>query len=411
MKFTYTVKDLNGKTITGVEEAHDQTYAINHLQEQGYFIVHIEPVVENPQNTKIFNTLRKMPFTHNAIKLDDLLTFARQLATMLESGVHLLRSLDVIVNQIDSKKLHEVISEIKKNVQSGNSFSASLAKHPKVFNQFWVSLIEVGEASGTMPNVLEKLVFYLEQRAAFQSALVSAIIYPLILLIVAMGAVLFFAIVIGPQFKSIFNSFHVELPLITKLLLAFFDIIKTKFFLIVLGIGGIVVAFRRYTKQPSGRLQFEKLLFRLPKVGYIFKAIVVERFTSQMAILVESGVPILYSLDICQRMIDNKTCEAIIAEIKNNVREGKLLAQHMSESDFFPPLTVQMILIGEETGELGKMLKRVAEYYQDYVQTVMKRFGIIFEPIMLVFMGAIIGVIVVAMFLPIFSIAQLGGGQ
>jgi len=298
---------------------------------------------------------------------------------------------------------------VKNDVEQGSSFSASLAKHPKIFDQFWVSLVEVGEASGTMPVILEKLAFYLEQRAGFKSALISAIIYPAILLVVASGAIMFFALVIGPKFKTLFDSFNVELPIITRVLLGTFDFIKSRFLVIIGAIGGILLLVRNYGRTPTGKFNIERILFSLPKFGYVYKTIVVERFTSQMSILVETGVPILYALDITQRMMENLTCENIISEIKKNVREGKLIADQMGKSGFFPPMAVQMILIGEETGELGKMLKRVAQYYQEYVEVFMKRFGTIFEPIMLVFMGGVIGVIVVAMFLPIFNISQLGG--
>ena len=409
MRFSYTAKDAKGKTITAIEDAVDQSSLIARLQKQGYFIVSIAPVSDSQAKKAHQDKSPKGPYTHTKVKLDDLLIFCRQLATMLDAGVTLLRSLDVISMQVESKTLAQTLMVVKKDVEQGGSLSASLAKHPKVFNQLWISLVEVGEASGTMPTVLEKLAFYLERQAAFNSSVVSAIIYPLILLVVATLAILLFALVIGPRFKSIFDSFHVELPVLTRVLLGVFDFIKTKFFVLIGLIGGIVIVVRKYVQTPRGKQQAERIIFAVPKFGFVVRTIVVERFTSQMSILVDSGVPILYALDITQRMIGNKTCEAVIGEIKDTVREGKLVAEQMGKSGFFPPMAVQMIAIGEETGELGKMLKRVSQYYQDYVETFMKRFGVIFEPFMLVFMGGIIGVIVIAMFLPIFSIATLGG--
>lgn len=407
MRFAYTVKDSSGKTFAGSDDASDQDTLVARLQKQGYFILKVQPFSETLPKRSAKQLSRMRKFTHDRVKLDDMLIFSHQLATMLEAGVSLLRSLDITSNQVESRQLSNILSDVKKDVEQGASLSASLAKHPKVFNQFWVSLVEVGEASGSMPDILNKLTFYLEQDAAFRSSLVSALMYPIILMTVAIGAIIFFALLIAPRFKELFDSFHVQLPILTAVLLNTFDVIKTKFLLFVGALGAIIIVVRKYAQTPVGRLQLENFLFNLPKFGYVFKTLVTERFTSQMSILIESGVPILYALDISQRMVGNLTCANIIGEIKTSVREGKLLAEPMSKSGFFPPMTVQMILIGEETGELSKMLKRVAEYYQNYVQTFIKRFATIFEPLMLVFMGVVIGTLVIAMFLPIFSLTQI----
>ena len=409
MRFVYTVKDPAGKTFTATDDAPDEQDLVSRLQNQGFFIVSLRLFSETlpkKTETKLSN---KAQFKRTKITLDDLVLFCQQLATMLNSGVNLLRSLDVISMQVESRKLSEILAQVKKSVEQGNSLSSSLAKHPKVFNQFWISVIEVGEASGNMPVILEKLAFYLEREAAFRATVLSAVLYPAILFVVAIGAILCFALVIGPKFKTIFDSFHTELPPITKALLAIFDFIKTKFLVLILVVGGIILLIKQYIQTLAGRIQMEKLLFSLPQFGNILRIIVIERFTSQLSILVDSGVPILYALEITQRMVGNKICEGVIGEIKNNVREGKLIAEPMSRSGFFPPMAVQMILIGEETGELAKMLRSVSEYYRAYVETFMKRFGVVFEPIMLIFMGVVIGVIVIAMFLPIFNISQLGG--
>jgi len=409
-RFSYTAKDINGKTVSATDDAPDQGALVSRLQAQGYFIVSVAPFKPTAGKRSDGRPVVKGTFTHNKVNLDDLLMFCHQLSTMLNSGVTLTRSLDVISMQVESKQLSETLIEVKKDVEHGGSLSASLAKHPKVFNQFWVSLIEVGEASGTMPTVLEKLATYMEQESAFQASIISAIIYPAILMLVATGAIVFFALVIGPKFKTIFDQFHVQLPPLTSALLVVFDFIKEKFLVLIGAICAIFILIKKYIATPKGQLQFEGFLFKIPKFGYVMKTIVVERFTSQLSILVDSGVPILYALDIAQRMVGNRTCANVIGEIKNNVREGKLVAEPMMKSGFFPPMAVQMILIGEETGELGKMLRSVAEFYQNYVQTFMKRFGTIFEPVMLVFMGAVIGTIVIAMFMPIFNLAQIGGG-
>ncbi len=409
-KFTYTVKDINGRTVNDIAEAFDQNALVQDLQRRGYFIVSVKEMTiadHLPQQKEQKKTKR---FTHKKIKLADLIIFARQLTTMLESGVTLLRSLDVILSQIESEQLYKVLRQVKNEVEQGSSLSAALDKHPKVFNQFWVSLIEVGEASGTMPTILDKLAFYLEQQEHFRSTITSAIIYPVILFAVSMGAIMFFALVVGPKFESIFQSMNVSLPMITQILLNTFRFIKTNFLILLGGLVGFFIFFRQYVKTTHGRIQKERILLGMPSIGEIYKLIVLERFASQMAILIDSGVPILYALDISQRLVNNHTCSLVLGDIKDGIRQGKSLTTPMQKSGFFPPMAIQMIAVGEETGELSKMFKHVAHYYQTTVETFMKRLGTVIEPIMLVFMGGIIGVILVAMFLPMFNIAQMGGG-
>ncbi len=411
-KFSYTVKDKSGRTHKDIVDSPTREALIEKLQKQNFFIVDIASVTyESSDGTS--KPKKKKPkkvkkFRRTKVKLQDQLVFARQLATMLEAGVPLIRSLSVIKTQIESKQFYAMIDNVHRDVEQGEPLSSALGRHPKVFGPFWVSLVEVGEASGTIPKTLNQLTFYLEQQASFHSTIISGIIYPLILFTVSMGAVAFFALVVGPKFQSIFDSMGAELPWITSTLLSFFSLIKKNILLII---GSTIVGIfflKKYIKTSHGRLMFEKFLFATPTVGEVFKLIIIERFSAQMSILVDSGVPILYALDITERLVDNSTCALIIADIREAVKQGELLVAPMERSGFFPPMCIQMIMVGEETGELSKMLKHVANFYQDGVETFMKRFATIIEPFMLVFMGAIIGTIVVAMFLPMFNISQLG---
>ncbi len=407
-KFHYSAKDSAGKSISEDIDAFDKASLVQQLQKKGYFILSLEEV--NSITAPIAQVEKPtQKYTHNSIKLMDLLNFANQLATMLDSGITILRALEVITGQVESKNLHNILEKVKADVEQGSSLSEALARYPKVFDQLWVSLIEVGEASGTMPMVLKKLAFYLEQKAAFSSTVISAVMYPAVLFCVCLGAIAFFALFIGPRFESIFNTMKVDLPMITKVLLATFRYIKQNFLLLVMSVVAAIFLVRKYAKTPIGRAHVENIIFGLPVLGNIAKLIVIERFSSQMSILVDSGVPILYALDITQRLVDNSICANVIGDIKESVRQGELLVAPMERSKFFPSMCVQMIAVGEETGELSKMLTHVANYYQQTVETFMKRIGTLIEPFMLVFMGAIIGVIVLAMFLPMFNIAQLGG--
>jgi len=404
--FFYTVKDNAGKITTDTIQALDENALVEKLQSEGYFVVNIRSVMEK-SSLKADKKKTDFKFGHDKCKIADLLILSRQLATMLEAGVTMLRSFDVIMSQIQSKELFMAATKIHDDIEQGSSLSAGLSKHPKIFNQFWVSLAEVGEASGTMPLVLNKLADHVEQEVAFQSAIISALVYPLILFVVCIGAVMFFALVVAPKFEDIFNSMHAELPLMTKCLLAVFDFIKHYLLFIVGGIFGLFFILKAYFSTPMGLLQFEKIIYQLPVVGDVTKLIVVERFAAQMAILTESGVPILYSLEITEKMVNNKTCGLVVAQVRERVREGKGMADSLMESAFFPMMAVQMIKVGEETGELGKMLQHVAGFYQANVEAFMKRVGTLIEPFMLIFMAAIIGTIVVSIFLPLFKLGQI----
>ena len=403
--YFYTVKDSAGMTKTETVQAPNENSLVERLQSEGYFIVNIRPVRE--KSILGGNQKKEGPkFDHDRCKIEDLLVLSRQLATMLESGVTMLHSLDVIKSQIQSRELFVVVTKVHDDIEQGASLSVALAKHPKIFSQFWVSLAEVGEASGTMPLVLNKLAKHVEQEVAFKSTIISAMVYPLILFVVCIGAVLFFALVVAPKFEDIFKSMNVELPLMTRCLLNTFDFIKHYLLFIIGGLVGLFFVLKSYFSTPLGELQFEKIIFGLPVIGDVTKLIIVERFSAQMAILTESGVPILYALEITEKLVNNKTCGLAIAQVRDKVRGGKGIADSLMESGFFPIMAVQMVKVGEETGELGKMLKHVADFYQANVEAFMKRFSTLIEPFMLVFMAIMIGTIVISIFLPLFKLGQ-----
>ena len=405
-KFLVVSKDPDGMKETGVVEAADLDKAVSSIQSQGRFVVSIQPfdeeVFARAQNPGM-TTPRKYARTH--VKLMDVVSFARQLATMLEAGVPLLRSLTVIEEQIPSRKLSLALQSIKSDIEQGETFSRGLSKYPQIFGQFWVSLVEVGEASGTLPQVLLKLTAYIEDAARFRAQIIGALLYPAILAVVCMGAVIFFALFVGPTFEKVFKDMGTELPLLTIIMLAIFKFLKHYFFLIILGIGAIVYGLIMYIKTPIGRWQYESFIFSLPIFGEVVREIVIERFASQMGVLVETGVPILFALDIVERLVGNSICAQVVHDIREAAREGKLLADPMSASGFFPPMSVQMIKVGEETGELAKMLGHVARYYKQDVEDFMKRLSTVIEPVMLIVMGGIIGTIVISMFLPLFNLS------
>ena len=337
--------------------------------------------------------------------------FGRQLATAIGSGVPLLRSIDVIMQQAGSKKFYDVIQAIKRDVESGFSFRDALAKNPAVFSNLWVGMVETGEASGNLPLVLDKLAHYLESRAAFKRKIVSAALYPLVLMFVALLAVGFFLVFIVPRFSEIFKDLAITLPKPTQILIFVSDIIRKRIWFVFIGIGGILYGVRMSLKTRDGKRAFDNLKLRLPLLGEFIRLRETEKFCSSMNTLLEAGVPIIYALEIIERASDNVIMEAVVKTVKEGVREGKPLMQPMEQTGFFPGMVTQMVSIGEEIGELDKMFKKIAVFYAEILETQITRIATMFEPVMILFMGLVIGSMVISMFLPIFQIANVSGGK
>jgi len=408
-KFFYITRDSKGKKITGFEEASSEEEVINHLQARGLIVVNVVPEYKEGVVALKPKILAKaqIRFRHYRVTSNDLVLFCRQLSTLLGAGVTILKSLDIISLQVSSRGLYNVIKDLQKNMEAGLTLHESMAKHRKIFSELWVNLVESGEASGNLAIVLSRLATYLERNVAFTKKIISALIYPIILLTAAVGALLFLTVKIIPTFAELFKGFKISLPFLTQILVAVSEFIKKYiiFIFIIITVG--IFALRRYTRTGNGRRRYEKLKFRLPVFGEFFRALVVERFSSEMSTLVESGVPILYSLEITEHSVGNLVMSDTVRKIKEAVREGKSLSQPLEESGFFEPMVVQMVTIGEEIGELSQMFKKINTFYQEYGETFLTRFTAMFEPIMLIFMGFIIGIMVVGMFLPIFQITQI----
>ncbi|MDD5669142.1 MAG: type II secretion system F family protein [Candidatus Omnitrophica bacterium] len=413
-RFQYIARDSSGQKVSGTEESPNQEELIGRLQAKDLLVVSISVESKESADSKTQNIVRpEFKRKHYGIHSDDLVLFCRQLATLLGAGVTILKSLDIISQQVSSRKFFIVLKNIEKQMEAGLSLHEAMSKHPTVFSDLWVNLVESGEASGNIAVVLDRLATYLERNAEFRKKIISSLIYPIILLLAGTGALLFLTIKIIPTFGELFKGFNIELPLLTRILIHISEFIR-KFGIAVMGFC-IVSGFtlKRYIATRDGQKKYEKFKFKLPVFGEFFRALVVERFSSEMATLLESGVPILYSLEIAEQSVGNMVMGDIIRQVKEDVRQGKTLNQPLEKSGFFEPMVVQMVAIGEEIGELAPMLKKVNAFYQSYVETFLTRFVSMFEPIMLIFMGVVIGVMVVGMFLPIFQISQIGsaGGR
>lgn len=406
-KFSYICRKPTGEKEAGVIEGVGQDEVVAQLQRKGFFITSIIPFDVGRKDAAAVQearTVRKQ-FTHPGVNSQDLVLFARQLAMLLGAGVSLLRSLDVISKQVDSKKLAGIVNQISQDMEAGRTLRDALSKFPALFSALWINLVETGEASGNLPMVLDKLAYYLEEGANFKGKIVSALLYPGILLFVSLSAVFFFIVKIVPTFANILVNFGVELPLPTRILINLSTLLTKNLLWLVIGVTGFVFFFRHIRQRPPFDRMLEDAYFKVPVFGEFLRFMHLERFATTMSILIESGVPILYALEISERSAGSIKMTDAIGYIKRNVKEGRSMAVPMEKSEFFTPMVIQMVAIGEEIGELSNMLKRIAKYYQEYLETFVGRLATIFEPLMIVFIGIIIGAMVISIFLPIFSIA------
>ncbi|MDD5116472.1 MAG: type II secretion system F family protein [Candidatus Omnitrophica bacterium] len=410
-RFYYIARNNLGSKETGTEEGLNQEEVVNKIQAKGLIVISVIPESSETlaSGSARVNIKNKIKLKRDRITSSDLTLFCRQLSTLLGAGVTILKSLDIISKQVVSKKLYNVVIDLQKNMEAGLSFHEAMVKHPKVFSDLWVNLVESGEASGNLAVVLSRLATYLERDAEFKGKIISALIYPGILMSAGILALFLMAIKIVPTFAEIFKGFNIELPLLTKIMLKVSDFLRFNIVPIFLVVGALVFAFKNYVRTKAGRRNFENFKFRLPVFGEFFMALNVERFSSEMSTLLESGVPILYSLEISERSVGNLVMADIIRSIKDDVREGKSLREPLEKSSFFDPMFIQMVSIGEEIGELPQMFKKINSFYQDYCGVFLARFVAMFEPFVLVFIGGVIGIMITGIFLPIFEISKIGG--
>ncbi|MFH1384904.1 MAG: type II secretion system F family protein [Candidatus Omnitrophota bacterium] len=399
--FEYVVKDEQGNDVSGVHEAATVQELIGALRQKNYTVVRVKETKKGSMSLRL--GVRQ---TKRRIRLDDLVVFTRQLATMIEAGVPVVQSLDILTEQMDNYTFQKAIKDIYSNVEGGRSFSDSLEQHKKIFSNLYVSMVRAGEISGQLNEILDRLAAYLEKSASLQKKIKSALVYPLVVTIIAFGITLFMMTFVIPKFAEIFTSLNATLPTPTAILIAVSDAIKNNIVLFFIGVTLIGFLLSRYIKTKSGRLWFDKNLLRLPLFGPLFMKAAMSRFTRTLSTLLKSGVPILAAFDIVSKTVGNRLMELVLGEVKENIEQGGSIAPILAKKRVFPPMVVRMIGIGEETGEIEKMLSKIADFYDEQVDVAISGLTSMIEPLIIVFLGVIIGTIVVCMFLPIFTMTQ-----
>jgi len=405
-KFRYSARDKDSKLVHGITEANDKDDVITSIQSKGLVVVSVSAIA---QKTKAKSGVKKL---RRSLKPEDLAFFCRQMATLLNAGVTLLRSLSIMLKETASRPLYEAIDKISADIEEGCSLHDALAKNKKIFQPLWVSMVEAGEASGQLSATFDHLAVYLERAGSVMRKVKSAMVYPVILLVVCVAAILIFTLKIIPMFGDIYKGFNIELPALTMAVMQFSKFMQRYIIFMLIIAGGVFYAAKVYVnKTLAGRIMLDSFKLKIPLMGVLAQSSIIERFAHGLAVLIKSGIPILTGLDIIGKSCGNKIYEDAIAGIRDDVRTGKSLSGLLDASGLFPSIVTQMINVGEETGRLSEMFDRVATYYQERMDTMVDRLTAAFEPLLLIFMGATVGTLVVAMYLPIFKIATGGAGQ
>ncbi len=400
--YQYEATTRDGKLVTGSIEVASERSAIDRLQEMGYFPLKIARKVEQEGVVS-----RLLSSIQNRIKDKDIMTFTYQLSVLLESGFPLERSLSILSELADKKKLKELIKELLAQVRSGKSFSDALAKFPSIFPLFYVNMMKAGEAGGFIEEVISRLSTYLENSQGLKEEVRSALIYPVLLSAVGGAAVVVLLTFVVPQFTKIFTDMGESLPFATVMLLAISDILVVYWWVILLVVSGIVVSVSRYIKTENGRRAWDRMKFSLPLFGTLYKEAAVSRFARTFGTLLGSGVPILNALQIVKGTLGSDKIADIISSVRESARKGKGISEPLKNGDIFPPIAVHMVTVGEETGKLDEMLIKIADRFDLEVRTTVKRMLALLEPILILIVGAMVGFIVISMLLAIFSINEL----
>ena len=394
--FVYQGRSANGMQ-NGEIEASDRSAAVGELRRRAILVTKI---AEKSAPRVTFKFGGKVSDKEMAI-------FTRQFSTMIDAGLPLVQCLNILAEQSDSKTLRSVTGQVARNVEAGSTLADALRRHPRTFDDLFTNLVEVGEAGGILDVVLQRLSAYIEKAAALKRKVKAAMVYPSAIIGVAIMVVIFMLTFVIPTFAQMFKDLGADLPLPTKVVLWLSTFVRTYILLIIAAMIGCVLALRSYYRTEGGRATIDALMLKLPIFGTLIRKVAVARFTRTLGTLVQSGVPILDGLRITARTAGNKVVEKAVLQCRAAVTEGKTLAEPLRVSGVFPPMVTQMISVGEQTGALDAMLSKIADFYDDEVDTAVSTLTSLLEPMMIVFLGVVVGGLVVAMYLPIFKLVTL----
>ena len=400
--FFYNIRNKEGKVLKGMIEAESESKAIEHFQKEEAIVLSIK---ETKKKIKVK--------ARGGVKTDDLVVFSRQFTTLMESGIPVVECLSILEEQIENPYFKEVISLILKDVHEGTSLSDALSKHKNVFPDIYLSMVAAAEFSGNLPEILDRVSVYLEKSSALKKKVTSALYYPAVIVLMAVGITGFLILKVIPTFKEIFVSLGGTLPLPTQILINVSDVLRKKesIFLVVGGTIGGFFGIKAFVNTPNGKKFYHKLLLKLPVVGELIRKMSIAKFSRTFSTLVKSGVSIVKCLEIVGKTSGNKIIEDAVMESKTAIQEGQPISTPLEKTGVFPVMVVKMISIGEKSGRLEEMLSKIAQFYEEQTDAMVAGLSSLIEPLVIAFLGIIVGGIVISLFLPIIKMTQFIGGM
>jgi type IV pilus assembly protein PilC len=400
--YAYRVKDHSGKMITGSIEAESTALVANKLRQMGYV-----PIAIDKKDTGGVRTELKIPGFGNKVKLKELSIFSRQFATMIDAGLTLLRSLQILALQTESKPLAAIIDQVRTDVESGLSLSQALARHPKVFPKLYIAMVKSGESGGVLSEVLLQLADTIEKQVELRRKIKSAMTYPAVVLALVLVILTAMLVFIVPLFKGFYKSLNGKLPLMTRVLITVSDIFVKAFPLFVLLAIGIAYAFKRWIASEKGRDRWDTFKLRVPVFGELAHKAALARFSRTFSVLLRSGVPILEALEITKDTAGNTVVARGLTDVQAGVKIGEPISKPLEHHAVFPPMVVQMMAVGEESGALDGLLEKIATFYDAEVEATVNSLTSLLEPLLIVVLGGAVGLMVISLYLPMFNVIKL----
>lgn len=394
--YEYTAKNINGEIITGKLTAEDLQELKKSLYDKGYFLVKSKESGQGISFEKLFNK----------VKLKDFVIFCRQFAVILSSGLTVVEGVSIMSDQTESKKLKEVLLDVHEQLLKGSVFSNALKVHSDVFPEFFINMIQVGEASGTLELILERLAEYYEKENKMRKKVKGALTYPIIVIIVALGVISLLMLKVLPMFADMLKGMGGELPLLTRIMMSISDFMASNFLIILLAHIGIIGGLAYYFNTEEGRYKWDHIKLTAPLIKKLTIKVVTSKFSRSMGILLKSGIPIMNAMDIMTGLVGNKIIEEKFKSCSEEVRGGKGISVPLKNMNIFPPMLIHMVSVGENTGELDDMLTRTAVFFDEEVEETVEQLTTLIEPIMILSLGSIVAVIILAVMLPMVSIMQ-----
>jgi type IV pilus assembly protein PilC len=422
MKFEYIALDARGQESRGTIEAANPNDAVGQLRQSGYFPTSVveegkgAPAKTSKKTQKAIKAAAAPRakrsggalFAKKTVKSKTLMIFTRQLATLIDAGLPLLRGLTVLAKQEKDVVLRNTINSLADAVQGGSTFSESMGQHPRIFNKLYINMVKAGELGGVLELVLNRLAEFQEKAQKIKNKVVAAMAYPVIVLVIAIAIMLFLLAFIVPKFEQIFKDMlgNKPLPALTQMVIDASNLVKSNWYWLLAGVIVCTIVYKLIARSPGGRVMIDRLKLRLPLLGDLSRKSAISRFSRTLGTLVTSGVPILQALNITRDTAGNAIIADAVTKVHDAVKEGESIVQPLEASGVFPPMVISMVDVGEETGQLPEMLMKIAEVYDDEVDNAVEGLTSLLEPIMIVILALIVGTIVIALFMPLISIIQ-----